>query len=95
MREVLPARHLDQALVTGAEFYAQYGVSAHKLIPFPQSWRLGFFYVLKAQPIALLGDLFLCPKLVCIFSLHKTPNCRPKRFRSQWCKAFLATNRPL
>jgi len=24
MREVLPARHLDQALVTGAEFFNQY-----------------------------------------------------------------------
>ena len=63
MREVLPARHLGQALVTGAEFYAQYGVWAHKLIPFPQSWRLGIFLCVEGATNRFIGRFIFMPKI--------------------------------
>ena len=71
MREVLPARHSDQALVTGAEFYAQYGVWAHKLIPFPQLWRLGIFFVCARRNQSLCWAIYFDAQnwsafLVCI-----------------------------
>ncbi len=43
MREVLPARHSSQALVSCAEFYAQYAGWVHDFVHFLSCAGWGFF----------------------------------------------------